>query len=211
MLMKRKPFLLTWSPAFAYAIGLIASDGNLSSDGRHIAFTSKDRDLVQVFINCLGLKNKIGYKFRGELPRNKCFQVQFGSKVFYEFLTSIGIFPRKSRTIAKLLVPEKFFQDFLRGCIDGDGCIDVYKHPESRHPQLRIRLVSASPLFLSWIHGFIAEQLAVMGGSVYQGRRACYLQYNKADSLKILRYIYYRDVSSYLKRKYKIALPFLQV
>lgn len=34
---------IKWSPKFAYCIGLITSDGNLSKDGRHISFTSKDK------------------------------------------------------------------------------------------------------------------------------------------------------------------------
>jgi len=51
-----------WSPHFSYAIGLLTADGNLSKDGRHINFTSKDLDLILSFKNCLGLKNSIGNK-----------------------------------------------------------------------------------------------------------------------------------------------------
>jgi len=47
-----------WSPHFAYAIGLLATDGSLSIDGRHIDFTSKDLELVKIFKKYLGLKNK---------------------------------------------------------------------------------------------------------------------------------------------------------
>lgn len=211
--MKRFIFPTNWSPKFAYAIGLIASDGNLSSNGRTIIFTSKDYKLVQTFKHCLGLKNKIGKKYRGELPRTSCFQIQFGSIVFYEFLNSIGLFPRKSRTIAKLLIPQEFFSDFLRGCIDGDGCIDVYRHPESKYPQLRIRLASASKQFLCWIHEVLSNEISVCGGSIYKGskRSVSYLQYNKADSLKVLSYIYSRGGNCCLERKYKTALPFLRM
>jgi hypothetical protein len=38
-----------WSRAFAYGIGLLASDGNLSPDKRHINFTSKDKELIDLF------------------------------------------------------------------------------------------------------------------------------------------------------------------
>ena len=37
-----------WDPEVAYAVGLIATDGNLSRDGRHMSVTSKDRDLIGV-------------------------------------------------------------------------------------------------------------------------------------------------------------------
>ena len=41
---------IEWSPEFAYAIGLIVTDGSLSKDGRHINFSSKD-------LPCLGRKH----------------------------------------------------------------------------------------------------------------------------------------------------------
>ena len=44
-----------WSPDLAYAVGLVATDGNLSPDGRHMSFISKDRDLVETFRQCFGL------------------------------------------------------------------------------------------------------------------------------------------------------------
>jgi len=55
---------IKWSPDFAYAIGLLTTDGSLSSDGRHMNLTSKDRGLIEIFKTCLGLKNKIGRKMR---------------------------------------------------------------------------------------------------------------------------------------------------
>ena len=40
---------LVWSDNFAYILGVIATDGNLSSDLRHICITSKDYEMV---LNC---------------------------------------------------------------------------------------------------------------------------------------------------------------
>lgn len=45
---------IKWSANFAYAIGLIVSDGSLSKDGRHISFTSKDKERVDNFNKALG-------------------------------------------------------------------------------------------------------------------------------------------------------------
>jgi hypothetical protein len=53
------PVWSTWSPAIAYAIGLIATDGNLSSDGRHLSIPSKDLDLLETLRDCLRLNNTI--------------------------------------------------------------------------------------------------------------------------------------------------------
>jgi hypothetical protein len=40
---------MTPSPDLYYAIGLITTDGSLSKDERHIVFTSKDKEMVQLF------------------------------------------------------------------------------------------------------------------------------------------------------------------
>ena len=56
---------IKWSPEFAYAIGLLTTDGCLSTDGRHFDFTSKDKEQLVNFMKCLGIKVKIGYKTSG--------------------------------------------------------------------------------------------------------------------------------------------------
>lgn len=51
--------IYAWSPELAYATGLIATDGSLSSDNRHVSLTSSDIQLLNTFRTCLNLKNKI--------------------------------------------------------------------------------------------------------------------------------------------------------
>lgn len=111
----------TWTPELAYVIGLITTDGNLTIDGRHISYTSKDFQLAQTFKDLLRIQNVIGKKQRGGSLIKKYFVVQFGDVNFYEFLTHIGLMPKKSKSLAALKIPNNYFRDFLRGCIDGDG------------------------------------------------------------------------------------------
>ena len=61
-MLRDNPISTEWSPELAYVIGLIASDGNLSSDGRHINITSKDEVMLQNVRLCLKIRNKIGLK-----------------------------------------------------------------------------------------------------------------------------------------------------
>jgi hypothetical protein len=73
---------IKWSPNIAYAIGLITTDGNLSSDGRHITFVSKDIGLIKTFRLCLGLNNRITPKKSGY--SNKIYnKIQFSNVKFY--------------------------------------------------------------------------------------------------------------------------------
>lgn len=203
---------IIWSSNFAYVIGLITTDGNLSKDGRHINFTSKDYDLAEIFKRCLSLNNKIGRKARGGSSEKKYFVVQFGDKNFYNFLLSLGLMPAKSKILTELQIPQEYFPDFFRGCIDGDGNISVTRHPESSHPQLRIRLCSASLPFLEWVKKEILKNFNINTGWIknFDNRRVAELTFGKRDSIVILKLIYYPKVESYLSRKYIIARPFLE-
>src|SRR3989344_2292778 len=102
-----------WSAEFAYAIGLIVTDGCLSSDGRHISFVSKDKEQINNFMQCLNLKVKIGTT--AGYKNKKVFRVQFGDVIFYRFLQNIGLSQAKSKILDRIDVPNKFFFDFLRG------------------------------------------------------------------------------------------------
>ena len=75
--MEIKGIKIGWSHNIAYVVGLITTDGNLSIDGRHIDFTSKDIQLIKTFKKCLGIKNKIGLKISG-FSDKKYFRIQFG-------------------------------------------------------------------------------------------------------------------------------------
>ncbi|MFA5355413.1 MAG: hypothetical protein WC302_01615 [Candidatus Paceibacterota bacterium] len=75
--------MIRWSPNLAYAVGLIATDGCLSIDGRHLNITSKDIQLLKTFKKCLGLKNKRGFKSSGFL-KEEYPRLQFGNILFYK-------------------------------------------------------------------------------------------------------------------------------
>lgn len=201
-----------WSRRFAYAIGLIATDGNLSPDGRHISFSSKDYELACIYRQCLGLDNKIGLKARGGSHNKNCFVVQFGDKNLYEFLNSIGLQSAKSKTLARVEVPDDYFMDFLRGCIDGDGSITISKHPESRQPQLRLRLFAYNRLFLEWIDARIKELVVTAGGWIYSSPKgdSNTLIYGKTDAIKVLHHLYSETSNQLrLERKFKVANQFM--
>lgn len=202
---------IKWGGDFAYVIGVIATDGNLSPDLRHIHITSKDEEMILNCKKCLGIDNIIGRKARGGSKDKKYYVLQFGDKIFFEFLLEIGITPKKSKTINELKIPREYFKDFLRGCIDGDGSITISKHSESRHPQYKVRLCSASKEFLVWILKSCTDILKVKGGSICIPKKSSIytLTFAKEDSIKICKSIYNNKNTS-LSRKRKIALVIIK-
>ncbi len=199
---------IEWSPKMAYVVGLLAADGCLSVDGRHIDFTSKDLEMVEIFKNYLNLTNRITKKTRSIEQRKRYFHIQFGDRNFYEFLLGLGLTPRKSKTIGPLKIPRKYYADFLRGCIDGDGNIQTFKHPESKKLQLKVRLFSASKKFLIWIKK--ENEMFGINGYFKKETDVHTLEYAKSDSIKLLNGIYYTNFPQSLGRKFLLAEPYLR-
>lgn len=194
---------IKWSPEFAYAIGLLTADGNLSPDGRHINFTSKDEELIGVFKKCLNLSNKIGRKARGGGKEKKYYVIQFGDVNFYRFLLSIGLMPKKSKIISEINIPDKYFFDFLRGHFDGDGSFYSYWDPRWRSSFMFYTVfVSASNSHIIWLQKRIFDFLKIKGHFTKSFIKICYqLKYAKRDSLKLLRSMYHAPNIVCLSRK----------
>jgi hypothetical protein len=198
---------IAWSLDFAYAIGLMVSDGNLSPDGRHIIFTSKDRELIRLFQMSLGIKIHIGRKANGASKEKSYFVAQFSDVLFYQFLMSIGLMPNKSKIIGEIKIPAKYFFDFLRGSFDGDGCTYSYFDPRWRSSFMFYTcFVSASPTHIIWLRKEIQKRINIRGHVSLSSKRAFQqLKYAKADSLKLLRKIYSpRNAKSLSRKRLKI-------
>lgn len=193
--------LLEWSSDLAYALGLLATDGCLSSDGRHIILTSKDKSQIENFMRCVGITNTIGRSARGGEQEKKYFRVQFGDVLFYRFLVAHGIPPRKSKILTEVIVPDQYFFDFLRGHHDGDGSFYAYWDPRWKSSYMfYLVFMSASKKHVEWLQGRIAGFLGT-GGRITQARSVYLLRYAKKESLLLLKKMYYSKNVTTLKRK----------
>lgn len=196
---------ISWTPDLAYCIGLLATDGCLINDGRHINFTSGDIQLVKLFRNLLKRKNKICYKTSGTSKR-KCPYLQFGDVGFYKWLINVGITPRKSLTIGPLQVPDHFYADFIRGCFDGDGSIYSYMDPRWANSHMfYISIVSCSKSFVQWMREKCNDLFGIKGhiseSNLKSGHRLFQLRYAKRESLVLISNMYYNNEVPCLERK----------
>jgi len=209
-MVKPSKFISTkWNQNLAYAVGLFTADGCLSSDKRHLEFNSKDKKQVENFRQCLNLDNRITKKARSNEKIKKYYRVQFGSIQFYKFLESIGLITKKSLILKELGIPKRFFSDFLRGLFDGDGTFNIFNHPESQYPQIRVKFISGSPQFLRWLQKEINDKLKT-GGYITKNNRGENLEYAIDDSLKVLNFMYYFPTVICLSRKFRKINPYLR-
>src|SRR5262249_59583585 len=129
--------------------------------------------------------------------RNRCHRLVWRDREFYDWLRSIGLTPAKSLTLGALAIPDDYFADFFRGCIDGDGSILNYtdryhtkKNERYVYDRLYVSIVSASPRFIEWLQTAGCRLIDVRGS--IRVRREAGKQpgwpprYAKAESIPIL-------------------------
>ncbi len=194
---------IEWSPEFAYAIGLLVTDGCLYNDQLHINLTSKDIEMLENFKNCLQINNIIGRKSSGS-SRTIYYQVQFGDVLFYKFLLSIGLMSAKSKIIGEIKVPSEYFFDYLRGCFDGDGCFYSYWDPRWRSSfMFYVEFISASRIHIDWLRLQIESRLNIRGHitSRKKGNQCYQLKYGKKEGLELIQKMYYNPSVVCLSRK----------
>ena len=194
---------IEWSPEFAYAIGLIVTDGSLSKDERHICLTSKDEELIENFQRALKIRYRVGRKGSGTQKDKRYFLIQIGDVLFYQFLLTIGLMPNKTKIIGEVKIPREYFFDFLRGHLDGDGCFYSYWDPRWKSSfMFYTTFISASRSHIDWLRSEIFEALTVKGHITGDGKKSVYqLKYAKAESLKIIKNVYYNKQVLCLSRK----------
>jgi hypothetical protein len=132
----------------------------------------------------------------------------------------IGLTPAKSLTLGGLEIPDKFLADFVRGVVDGDGSIQLYKDRSNAwesekyvYERLYVTVASSSRPFLEWLHQAIQSQIPIRGAivrRVHIGRNPHWsLKLAKHDSIRLLNWMYYAPGLPCLRRKQERAIKFL--
>jgi len=199
---KRKDLKIKGSNLW-YLVGLITSDGCLSPDGRHIDITAKDRNFLTELTGKLKIGNRVTIKNSG--TKKRAYHIQIANRNFYDFLLSVGLMPKKSLIINSLNIPSIYFSDFLRGMIDGDGCIRKWIHSSNKKEQWSLRIYSGSAPFMRWLRDTIEISLRAKG-RIYKNKdgRDWILKYGKMAARAIVERCYYKGCFG-LQRKIALA------
>jgi len=213
------PASTIWTPALAYAVGLLATDG-CQTDGRHLAFPSADRELVEILLRCLGKTNKIA-EIRTRTG-GTMYKTQIGDAALCRWLLSVGITPRKSLTLGALNVPDEYLLECARGLLDGDGDITNFVHaptkktyPNYRYERIVVGFNSASRAHLDWLRAKLEPLVDAPGWlgvrpATDERHEFCTLRYGKRDGLRLLPLLYRDPAVPRLERKHRIWLSYLE-
>ena len=199
-------FFDTWSNEMAYCLGLLYTDGCLSSTTNNIVFGQRDIELVEKFLNLFECNAKILFRKERIALSGKVgelYVVSLCGHDLYNQLLNLGLSPKKSLTIKFPAMPNKYVRHFIRGCWDGDGTI--YKEKQSG--RIIAGFTSGSEDFLkTMIQHLRIEGLPERNYYKHGHAEAYYFRYTSpSDIYKLFRYMYDGvHESQYLRRKYEL-------
>lgn len=195
-------------------MGLIATDGCLYGDGRHIAFISKDEDQMRTLLSLVD-RAHIRYKREDSEFGGWAFRGQFSYAALYRWLLTVGLMPRKSLVLGGIDVPDEHLMTLVRGLLDGDGTVYTLIHNPTlmtyrnyKYERLWIYFHSGSRRHVEWIQARLACALGI-SGYIEELRREGHenpmyrLKYGNRASRVLLPAIYADQNVPRLERKWR--------
>ena len=211
-------FFDKWTPIMAYVLGFIYADGSLEDAsylrGKYIRICSVEKGIILRIKKWLDSEHTITKSFSAWPNGKPVYMLRIGSHKLYYSLTKIGLYPNKSLTITfPQNVPEKYFNDFIRGYFDGDGCVylEMAKGERQRYivKKLSIIFTSGSKKFLEGMNDVIKGAIDIRQDKVYKSHRSYQLRYSTADTIKLFKFLYKKvGPELYFKRKIKVFLKY---
>lgn len=218
-------FFSKWSPAMAYVLGIVYTDGSLLPSKKRVSsrkstvlsdslwIRQKEPELLKKILILMNSNAEIFLrkrkKYKGRIQGETYYIYIYNIKI-YEDLLSLGLFPAKSRKVKFPEIPPKYVKHFIRGCWDGDGSVFYEKR---RAHYLIAHFVSGSQHFIK----SLVEHLKKAGlpeRTIYKtkGRRpSYYIKYSGYPCKKLYHFLYDNVPSTqYLERKYSLFRDFAE-
>jgi len=194
----------------AYWLGFIGADGcvhNKKDGGSRLKISLKLEDKPHLekfneFINGNVDIKKIINKIKDK-AYNAC-EIVINSTKMCKDLINLGVIPNKTFNLALPKIKEEFYFAYIRGFVDGDGCLycAVDKNGRLRHS---MEIVGASLIILEEIKEYF--KLHNITSQIYIKRKGNYklMIYDKKSILTFLK-LFYLNSNIYLNRKYDKAV-----
>ena len=196
----------------AYWLGFLYADGNISSEGNRleVRLSIKDLEHLEKFRKFLNLSTEIR---TGICNGNGFCHLSIRNKHLWHTLYNLGCVPAKSLIVTfpkrSFFNDIKLVLDFIRGYVDGDGCLCYYY---SNNGCIRTQLdLVGTKKFLITVNNIFNNKGHIRNKSCKNWENKAYsLRFSDLPSRKIAR-ILYEHATIYLTRKYKKYLYFCQL
>lgn len=141
---------------------------------------------------------------KGNLSSSHCVILSFNSNHMVEQIMDKGVGPKKTHTIGRPNIDDKYIPHFIRGLFDGDGTCSVVSQHGSEKLVLRYSIATAS----KDMQKFLTEELIKVGIVVRIHNINVYIS-KIQENILFYEYIY-NDANIFLPRKKEYADGFLK-
>lgn len=210
------------TPSKAYLLGILSCDGwlsNTKSDNTYeIGLRSTDKYLIELFKTEIESNNKIVEIAEGEhkfydtiIHKQKSYQLIINSGALYKSLFDLGFAAKSYDQRIPEALSNYLYPDFIRGLLDGDGCVSATDI--NLHFQLNGSIICLSQIGMIF-HIILGIPIKVPKIRLYTDRKTgkkratnnvlCNIEYTEVIEIeKIYNYLYPKTEYTYpfLERK----------
>lgn len=197
-----------------YLLGAFITDGCIYKSSKN-SYACQLSSCDQDWLN--SIKNRIGSNLKLHKFKENYYGIRIIRDNISQWFISHGCHPRKTYNVTLPLIPNQYFADFMRGCIDGDGSIGIYTDKKNVVKR-SCQLISASKVFLEKIQNILQEKNinstiinrgkhdGQINGKIIKANVNSYsLNFGGKNCYQFLKYIYYNNHVLSLQRKNKLA------
>lgn len=180
----------------SYLLGLMFSDGWVSTNNV-IGFTSKDKELVELFGSCINSTYPIIERVYPN-SKNLGYELRITSEKMFNDLNRHGCIRNKSHILQfPPNIPDNLINHFIRGVFDGDGCIR-----KDKKNNLRFDICGAKDL-LNSINSILSKQCSITLTPISSHSSIFRIRHSGNKKCKLIKEYLYKNATLYLKRKYE--------
>lgn len=182
----------------AYLLGFLYADGCIQKNNVvSIVVHEKDREILEMYASELNATNTIN-----KVSNKQHVRISFCSKHMCDTLIGMGCGHNKTNKLDFPNISEQYKYDFIRGFMDGDGCISVTDKGE--HKYISLSFTGTLEMMQS------LKEIFNVNNDIKFYRNAYCIHIGKTeDVLRILENIY-SDATLYMSRKYNKYREFIE-
>lgn len=198
----------------AYWLGFIAADGCLRNNGMNkrqlvIKLSNRDIDHIEKFKKSIESDHKIFtcesvvLTKKGNVFKSVCSIITISGLNLYNQLVDKGVTSRKTYTLDKPNIPEKYYRHYIRGLFDGDGHCEITERKNGRL-MMRFSIATVALKMVDFLFE-VFNGIGIETVRIYQiNLRIDGLE----DNIKMYHYLY-DNATIYLQRKKDSAERFM--
>jgi hypothetical protein len=174
-------FFSKYTPESCYWAGFIMADGCIRRTCLHIKLANKDQAHLQKFLDCI----HANYEIKGT---NYSTVDISGPWFLADLQNNFGIGPRKTFTTTYPNIPSDMDTHFIRGVLDGDGCVTKTTCPT-------VNFIGSESLMTTLTHKFKALGVRLKSGNEYPplqrgNKNIAHIHYSGKNAKLILDWLY---------------------